>query len=48
MCLAGASELSEPGALLRGGGNRSGNLAGVFAVDGEQVPEVFSGFRCAR
>jgi len=51
MCLAGASAIFGPGALIRGGtfGNFTG--AGVFAVDGRFFPQnVFSivGFRAVR
>jgi hypothetical protein len=50
-CLAGASTGGGPGALLRGGGFNSLELAGVFAVDGRFTPSQSSeefGFRAAR
>jgi formylglycine-generating enzyme required for sulfatase activity len=51
-CLAGASTTFGPGALVRGGGFGSGAVAGVFALNANNVPSSsFSftvGFRCAR
>jgi len=51
-CLAGASTLSGPGALIRGGSfTFGGSDAGVFAVDGRGDPSGWTselGFRCAR
>ncbi|PTL36371.1 hypothetical protein CLG94_04885 [Candidatus Methylomirabilis limnetica] len=49
-CLAGASTLNGPGALIRGG-DFFGSVAGVFAVAGDNAPSgAFGrvGFRAAR
>jgi len=51
MCLAGASTIGGPGALIRGGVFDFGAFAGVFAVDGVGDPSYSSpgvGLRCAR
>jgi hypothetical protein len=51
MCLAGASETSGPGALMRGGLGSDPSVAGVFTVTSSQRPQDPSsiiGFRCAR
>jgi len=50
-CLAGASTMAGPGALIRGGLFALGADAGVFAVSGSFEPSnalVFVGFRCGR
>lgn len=50
-CLAGASTTGGPGVVLRGGNWGSHTTAGVFTVDGSDVPSTqhFAiGFRCAR
>jgi Sulfatase-modifying factor enzyme 1 len=50
MCLAGASEISGPGALRRGGIGSDPSVAGVFTVVSSRPQDVSSiiGFRCAR
>ena len=48
MCLAGASTGDGPGALARGGDFSTGSGSGVFAVYGNQTPDIssaFNGFR---
>jgi len=50
MCLAGASEIAGPGALIRGG-SWGGNTAGVFAVRANAPPDHSGnrvGLRCGR
>jgi Sulfatase-modifying factor enzyme 1 len=52
MCLAGASEVTGPGALYRGGYWDDGSLAGVFHVDTDSPAKAIAtggvpfGFRC--
>jgi len=50
MCLAGASEISGPGALRRGGLGSDPSVAGVFTVVSSRPQDTSSiiGFRCAR
>ena len=50
MCLAGASEISGPGALRRGGIGSDPSVAGVFTVVSSRPQDTSSiiGFRCAR
>jgi len=50
-CLAGAAELGEPAALLRGGSFVIGTLAGPLAILGTNPPSGSNatvGFRCGR
>jgi formylglycine-generating enzyme required for sulfatase activity len=49
-CLAGASDMGGPGALIRGGGAGSGMDAGVFAVSDLNPSGTLAevGFRAAR
>jgi hypothetical protein len=50
MCLAGASEISGPGALRRGGIGSDPSVAGVFTVVSSRPQDTSDiiGFRCAR